>query len=391
MEEKEAILLTKKHVLICMNEELDIKLVKELEYIKQNFCGIVLTDIKSHNYTPDTIVYFCGDVKKNYDSLKDKLVLVVKEFSTNYDKESSDYRLISFDQVPLNIFNVGVFFRNFFGDTQDDYFDMISKEHKFQTLTESNKPSNAFRKGIYLTPLKQKNDVIKYKLLRCSSNLSGPTDNFRETDYEVVGKVNEVSKLFFDNCAYLNHVLAQIYENKVEENEGVKKDKKAKIKAHSDKTKDMPRNGLIAFCTFYQNTGKNNYDASDLTKLRFRLKECVNDEKLEKKFDVTLYPNSVFIISLMMNRLYTHEIVPSSKPVDKIPIRMGYVIRCSKTDAVYENDQVYLYGSQMKEPDDEGVKRLKELYYKENATAEIIDYDKFYFSLNKGDYMKPLV
>jgi hypothetical protein len=104
-----------------------------------------------------------------------------------------------------------------------------------------------------------------------------------------------------------------------------------------------------------------------------------------------LYPNSVFIISLMMNRLYTHEIVPSSKPVDKIPIRMGYVIRCSKTDAVYENDQVYLYGSQMKEPDDEGVKRLKELYYKENATAEIIDYDKFYFSLNKGDYMKPLV
>src|SRR4029079_302177 len=131
-----------------------------------------------------------------------------------------------------------------------------------------------------------------------------------------------------------------------------KVEKKAKIKKHSDKTKDMPLNGLIVFCTFYKdhlnnkNIQKSKNDAFDycykdtsvLTRLRFELKKTVNNSNLKRKFDVILYPNSVFIMSLSTNRLYTHEIVPSTLPIDMIPTRMGYVVRCSKMDAIYGTD-----------------------------------------------------
>jgi hypothetical protein len=80
-------------------------------------------------------------------------------------------------------------------------------------------------------------------LLRCSSNLGGPTDNFRETDSVILNAVNETCANLFEQKVDLNHVLAQVYTNS--------SGHKAKIKAHSDKTKDMPRNGVIAFVTFY--------------------------------------------------------------------------------------------------------------------------------------------
>lgn len=385
MASKEAVLHTKKHILLCTTNS------EELNYIKQNFCGIVFDNAKSfENYAPapDQLIYFCGDAGEC--CIEDENIFVVKEFSTNYDKNSINYTLISKNQVPLNVHNVGVYFKEFFDNK--DYFGLISREHTFQTLTESNKQSNAFRTGIYLTDVYSRGDEIKFKLLRCSSNLSGPTDNFRETDHEIMEQVNDICDHFFEGNADLNHVLAQIYENKkdVSESDGKKivKERKAKIKCHSDKTKDMPLNGLIAFCTFYKG-GSTNYEESSLTKLRFRLKD--ENIKMETKFDVVLHPNSMFVIPLSMNRLYTHEIVPSSKPIDKIPTRMGYVIRCSKRDAVFKDDKVYIYDTQMKEPDEEGIKKLKELYYKENSTTDVINYDEFNFSLNKGDYMKPLV
>ena len=38
------------------------------------------------------------------------------------------------------------------------------------------------------------------------------------------------------------------------------------------------------------------------------------------------------------------------------------------------------------------IKEVKELYYKENTTIDMVDYeDKFFFSLNTGDYTKPIV
>ena len=275
-------------------------------------------------------------------------------------------------------------------------------DHNFQSLTESNKMGSSYRKGIYLTKVVKENDYINFNLLRCSTNLDGPTDNFREIDNYIVDKVNKISKEYFKDSAELNHVLAQIYRNVTTEN---LKEKKAKIKQHSDKTKDMPKNGLIAFCTFYKDiqlftkssNDQNDYvykNTSVLTTLRFKLKDCVKDITLKKKFDIKLYPNSVFIIPLISNRLYTHEIVPSTLEIDKIPIRMGYVIRCSDTKAIYKDGNVYIDENegykQLEKITDENIKELKELYFKENVTDELVEYPNIYYSMNQGDYKEPI-
>jgi len=305
----------------------------------------------------------------------------------------------------INIHNVGIYFRDLLNDNDnnDHYFNLLLNEHTFQSLTESNKPSNALRKGLYITNVTKENNEEEYKfnLLRCSSNLDGPTDNFRQTDFKIINKVTEASKKYFDKPFNLNHVLAQVYYNDIEKN------KKAKIKDHSDKTKDMDKSGIMAFCTFYNNdelhkcgvkskTDIYDYvykDISVLTRLKFRLKDCVKDEKLVKNFEIKLYPNSAFVIPLSTNRLYTHEICPSTLDVKHLPTRLGYVIRCSGKEAIHKNNKTYLLDNdnliELVEPYDEGVARLKDLYLRENLYADPIEYNGFNFSLNKGDYMKP--
>jgi len=422
MPEIENTLVDNKHALICIDDyliELNEVHHKELEYVKNNFCGIVISNaecLHNHIFSPNTIVYLCGNIDKTYQTRFDNtLVYVIKEFSKVNDDDTNKYKWINIGSIPINIYNTGVYFRHLF-DSNINYFDHINNEHNFQSLTDSNKSSSALRTGIYLSHVKENNDEIKFNLLRCSSNLNGPTDNFHTTDHDIVNQVNNIAEHFFNEKTKLNHVLAQIYNNTT--NGGINKssEKKAKIKDHSDKTKDMPRNGLMAFCTFYKSyacdkfndpglkhvTRSNDdfYDycinnVSVLTKLRFRLKNMVTDQTLKKKFDIILYPNSVFIMSLLTNRLYTHEIIPSILPIDKIPIRMGYVIRCSKTKAIFKNNKTYIRENdndvELIKPTDEGIKELKNLYYKENMTDEMIYYDKFYFSLNNGDYEKPLV
>ena len=307
---------------------------------------------------------------------------------------------------PTNIHNVGIYFKDFFNEDSIDYFDLLLKEHQFQILTESNKPTNALRKGIYLTNVTKDNDTddLKFNLLRCSSNLDGPTDNFRETDLKIINKVTESAKEYFEKPFNLNHVLAQVYTNNMETN------KKAKIKNHSDKTKDMDLSGIMAFCTFYNTQELNKcskksttdtYDyvyknTSVLTSLKFRLKDCVKNDLLTKEFEIKLYPGSVFLMPLSTNRLYTHEICPSVLNVEQIPTRMGYVIRCSKTEAIHKNGKTYIINSdnsftELCEPSENEVVRLKDLYYKENTTADIIEYNGFNFSLNKGDYLAPII
>ena len=375
--------------------------------IEENFFGSVLDvfdELFPPYLNPNVILYVYGDISLiNLSNLICK-VFIIGEFSKNYS-HVNDITVISKNELPININNVGIYIKNLFGEK--DYFNLLKKEHEFQTLTESNKETNAFRKGIYLTNVEriyENSDDLQFNLLRCSSNLDGPTDNFRDTDNEIINKVNGLAKSFFKNPAELNHVLAQIYENKKDEN------KKAKIKEHSDKTKDMPVNGLMAFCTFYDNdelkisekSGHAFKGVTLLTRLRFRLKDCVNNSTLVKQFDIILYPNSVFMMPLSTNRLYTHEILPSTMPANKLPTRMGYVIRCSKTKAVYSNGNVFIKtdsnpiidGSntiKLVEPYTNGISKLKKLYYDENTTADIIDYGVFNFSLNKGDYMKPLL
>lgn len=406
MANQENTLYLNKHVLLCAENDAENLDSQEIDYLKKNFCGKIIQNIKDVNELNDNniIVYVCGNIGNLFEQIDQtgKTFLVIKELSYNYDENMID--MINLGEVPINVYNVGVLFRKLFNDK--DYFELLTKEHQFQKLTESNKPGTSYRNGIYITKVEENGDEVNFNLLRCSTNLDGPTDNFRETDNEIVNKVNRVSECFFQQKADLNHVLAQVYNNSKVDG----KEKKATIKTHSDKTKDMPLNGLMSFCTFYkfdenvkdvkqhQNDRYDYYykDISVLTKLRFRLKNSVTNANLVKNFDVILYPNSVFICPLSTNRLYTHEIVPSYLSIDKLPTRLGYVIRCSKTKAVFKNNQTFIVDDhkglvKLEEATEEKVKELKDMYYKENISEEIMNYGQVDFSLNQGDYLRPNV
>lgn len=424
----ETVLLNEKHILLYLGND-DIKKNEEIDYLAQNFCGLSfcnLSDFTNHlaqNKIDDNVVlYLCGDIKKYSDSETFKKVRIITNLSSyNMDAlPNIKYEFVTSGEVPINIHNVGVMFREFFFSKGNlNYFDMINQSHEFQSLRESNKETSAYRTGIYLTPIEKEGSDLKFRLLRCSTNLTGATDNFRDIDHVIVGKVNGMIGELFQDAHVLNHVLAQIYHNKIDK-ESLKesKERKARIKRHSDKTKDMPKNGLMAFCSFYQGymneefdfpksslikrSKQNTYDycykdkTTILTKLRFRLKDDVKDARLTRTFDVTLYPNSVFLMPLSMNRMYTHEIIPSTLPIDMIPTRMGYVIRCSNTEAIFkeDEDQTYLVGEnnvlqKLEAPTQSEIDRLKEIYFRENTTSEMVFYKGFNFSLNEGDYTKP--
>lgn len=354
---------------------------REFEYVRTNFCGTVchLKDFEDNDNKK--LVYMCGNIERfnlngNY---------VIKELSVNYD----GYTLLTLKEMPINMYNVGVFFERFFGD--EDYFGLIESSHEFQQLTAYNNPFDAYRTGIYLTNVNREDDTTNFNLLRCSTNFTGPTDNFRDVDKQVINKVNDVQQYFFEQPVELNHVLAQIYNNK--------NNKKAKISEHSDKTKDMPRNAIMAFCTFYKqdnNLVDYNYKGeTKLTRLRFRLKPDVEDTNLVKEFDVLLYPNSLFLMSLETNRMYTHAIVPSGLDNRFLPTRMGYVIRCSNTKAFYRDGKTFIDNGErcveLRESTDEDMKEIKSLYRQENLTTDKVEYKDIFYSMNKGDYMEPLV
>ncbi|GGG04378.1 hypothetical protein GCM10011344_00920 [Dokdonia pacifica] len=392
-----------KNILLILSDTKDQ--TGNLQYLTENFCGIIVQSFSEIQTSLDHArLYVCGDINKYTN--EGNHIHIIQELSYNYENfDTESYQLITLGQVPIIIHNAGVYYRHLFGDS--DYFNAIKSEHDFQELTESNKQSTALRKGIYLAEVsKDKEESLHFHLLRCSSNLTGPTDNFRDTDHHIVGLLNNAVTHDFEQETKLNHVLAQIYLNK-KKTDGKKKEVKAKIKAHSDKTKDMPKEGLIAFCTFYdtanfehlQPSKTDPYDwcykqTSGLTRLLFKLKNTVDDDSLEKEFSVTLYPNSAFLIPLSTNRLYTHEIRPSVLNIDKIPVRMGYVVRCSNLEAVYENDQTYIKEQgeliKLEEMTQETMDTLRESYYEENKTEKRVKYGNVHFSMNSGDYKKPI-
>lgn len=381
---------------------------EELLYVMENFCGRVLekfSDVEAEVLSQKRI-YLCGDMAKLEQ--ENFFCYIIKELSSNYEHCSSEnHEIITLGKVPIIVGNAGVYFRQLF--EEDDYFNKIKAAHLFQDLTESNKPGKALRKGIYLTEVRreispEQDEILHYHLLRCSSNFQGATDNFREIDHKVVQRIREAANYVFEQETSLNHVLAQIYENQKKEDN---KESKARIKAHSDKTKDMPANGLIAFCTFYDNasfehlkpsnTDRYDYcykDVSGLTRLHFKLKKTVEDDSLVKEFTVVLYLNSVFFIPLSTNRLYTHEIKPSMLNMDKIPTRMGYVVRCSNAEALFVNGQAYLKENgkftALEEMTPEGMDDLKNSYMEENQTEKQVKYGEIRFSMNLGDYQKPI-
>lgn len=294
----------------------------------------------------------------------------------------------------IDVHGLGLFFPNFFDD-ESQFFEKIQSEHNFQNLTESNKPNSAYRTGLYITDVQEG----KFHLLRCSSNFTGPTEGLCHTDRLILNELNEIATNYFPDSAQLNHVLAQIYNNS--------SSCKASIKSHSDKTKDMPQNGLMAFCTFYKNDWHPKVrpsksdpldmcykEKSVLTTLRFRLKDDVKNLDLPQEFSIKLYPNSVFLMPLTTNRMYTHEIKPSILPFDYLPTRMGYVVRCSKTLACFIENQTFVKSSdgsitKLVRPTVTDLDKLRRQYFVENTTSQIVDYGDVFFSMNEGDYMEP--
>ncbi|MDP5312042.1 hypothetical protein P8A21_13310 [Streptomyces poriferorum] len=356
-------------------------------------------------------VYLCGDISgiSGGQLRAAARVRVIRELSHGYDGSVGEpWTPVGLGRVPLRVQGAGVYYRRFF-DLDDDHFGRIRTEHSFQSLTESTKPGTAHRSGIYLTPVTRHGDALRFRLLRCSTNLSGPTEDFGPTDTRIVEALNEEAATLFRDQAALNHVLAQIYHN-TPATDG-RKQSKAKISAHADKTKDMPANGVMAFCTFYDGLDKlrplaeDTFDygvkgASGLTRLHFRLKEPAGSHQnhdgavLPSQFTVTLHPGSVFFMPLSTNRLYTHEIRPSALDAGLVPTRLGYVVRCSNAEAVHRGGRTFLEAAgdlvELGPPTPAGMDELRRLYAEENRTSSYIDYGgPFDFSMNTGDYLAP--
>jgi hypothetical protein len=379
----------------------------------RDFLGTTVTPEELASGVPDLAgktVYVWGDasaVDSRRLAAADR-VFAVREPSHGDDEEAGGpWTSVGPGRVPLRVHGAGVYYRRFFAPG-DDHFGRIRAEHAFQSLTESTKPGTARRSGIYLTPVTRDGDALRFRLLRCSTNLSGPTENFRPTDTRIVGALNREAATVFRGQAPLNHVLAQIYPNTRATAE--RKQSKARISAHADKTKDMPANGIMAFCTFYDGLDKVSPLADDpfdlgvkgisaLTRLHFRLKEPAADSDglaLPPQFTLTLHPGSVFLMPLSTNRLYTHEIRPSALDADKLPTRLGYVVRCSKTEAVHRDGRTFLETAGgrvgLGPPTPDGMNELRRLYAEENRSSSFVDYgDAFRFSMNSGDYLAPLV
>ena len=350
-----------------------------------------------------SVVYVAGDVCAAVDWLSAHVdasaVRVVSEYSTNYDAAACT--CVASGQLPRRVPGIGVLYPSYF---ENSLYGDVAGAHTFADLTESNKPSDgSYRKGVYITRATPEPDgSIAFKLLRCSTNFANPTDACRPVDDRIIGDVNAMAACCFDGAVELNHVLAQVYTNVVTDG----KQRKARIPSHSDKTKDMPSHGLIAFVSLYEFNPavaytREGYDVrrhgmSALTTLRWAEKGGAG-----RKVDVLLSPGSVLLVSLEVNRLFTHEIKPSALPVDLLPTRLGYVVRCSKTDALHAADgATYIVTAAgervaLRKPTHDDMSELRTLYFLENSTSDVIVYssathgDVVPYSMNAGDYMAP--
>jgi hypothetical protein len=392
----------------------------EDEGVRREFGGVVVAFQEGAAVLPELVgksVYVCGGLSRLQGLVPEdarrlgeaKRVMVVEGLSDverPYDARVPEgWEVVERARLPVSVHGLGVYYRRFF-EVGVDYFGRICAEHRFQSLTESNKPGTAHRTGIYLTQVEQDGEGLGFRLLRCSTNLSGPTENFRACDRHLVDALNQEAAFVFEGHAPLNHVLAQVYHNTPSTE--AKKQSKAKIAAHADKTKDMPREGVMAFCTFYDGLDKlrplpkdpldyGYKETSGLTRLCFRLKASnggEGEEGLPQQFSITLYPNSVFLMPLSTNRLYTHEVQPSSLDAAMLPTRLGYVVRCSKAEAVHRGGLTSLKRGEaltpLEPPTEEGMQELRRLYAEENKRRTFIEYgDQFRFSMNQGDYLAP--
>lgn len=406
-ERTEARILDANNVLVALSTLEDERLGRE-------FCGPVINREGLSSGLPGLArktVYLCGGLSgfSRHTLQEAERTFVISELSRGYHEgdDGKAWSLVGLGRAPLLVHGVGVYYRRFF-DLGHDYFNAIRAEHAFQSLTESTKPGKAHRTGIYLTPVSRDGEALHFRLLRCSTNLSGPTETFREVDRLIVDALNQEAGFIFQGHAPLNHVLAQIYHNSPAA--GDQRQSKARISAHADKTKDMPANGIMAFCSFYDRLDKLRPLASDpfdyghkevsgLARLHFRLKQPAVDgpgRNLPSEFTLALYPNSVFFMPLSTNRLYTHEVRASALDAELLPTRLGYVVRCSKAEAVHTDGHTFVEAGgklvKLEPPTPEGMAELRKLYAEENTSQAFIDYgDRFLFSMNTGDYLAPRI
>ncbi len=391
--------------------------VEGVAELAADFFGTVMTSVPSQTSAPfeKKTLFLVGDCSKA-DAVELEAadrVFVVAELSHGFDGQPG-FRPVGLGRVPIRVHGVGVFYRRFFEPDEDgaSFFARVQTEHAFQSLTESTKPGTAHRTGIYLTPVAEQSGEAHFRLLRCSTNFSGPTEGFGASDAFIVDALNhEADRLFGGRQARLNHVLAQIYHN-TPAADG-RKSVKAAIKGHSDKTKDMPPDGIMAFVTFYDadelakleplsadafDRGVRRGGLSGLTRLHFRLKAAAVERhgaRLPSQFSLTLYPDSAFFMPLSTNRLYTHEIRPGALEAALLPTRMGYVVRCSAAEAIHRDGRTFLKQSDgelapLQPSTAAGVDELRALYKQENSSIDHVDYGgRFLFSMNEGDYLRP--
>ena len=287
-----------------------------------------------------------------------------------------------------------------FIDNQEEILSQMNNVHTFHPLTESNSQDLSFRTGYYTSEvtecINEKNESeLWFNLLRCSTNFrNAGTHSFTKIDRELMSMVNKIREEYYPGTAELNHGLVQKYVNK----QGETKVNKAVISRHSDKTKDMPENFVIAFLSFYEsnnNNNNNNYiDDNLLSRLRFRSK--TDRSKYE---DMIFYPGSLLIIPASTNDKYTHEIKASKALIDDLPTRVSYTMRSSDQLAVFNesDNKTYILDQNknkvlLEVPNEKQFKKIKDLYKDQNMKIGNPDYSEVKrYSVNDGDFVKPIV
>jgi hypothetical protein len=371
-----------KSILICLG------LNPALAFPGWTFAGTILSTFPTMHPGPDAHVYATGDMS----FLPAAFIVATDAPPCPYPYTWVDTHLVT-SLLPRVIPELGTAVLYPAGFPNHEHlFGTIMGSHTFHALTESNKPADtSLRRGVYITRVDKSTGM--YKLLRCSTNLSGPTEDFAAVDEFIAHTVNGFVRANYDHAAEVDHVLAQVYHNHVTDNS---KHRKARISAHSDKTKDMAPNGVMAFVTLYADLGVHGTtfgtkETSTLTGLVWRRKD---DGTPSQKVEVLLPPGSVFIIPLSVNRAWTHETKPSSLPVDKIPTRMGYVMRCSNTwarfDPTLQTTVLEPEGLPLCPPTEKDLDLLRVLYFRENTSVHRVHYPRpVLFSMNRGDYLPP--
>ena len=257
---EENTIINTSNILLCKNLDIFNKNI-EIQY----FLGVILFEIFDFEELKNKRIYFCGDVKKNLNLLqKFSNINIIYELSTNFDNYIKDsYTFISIHKIPLNIHNVGVFYKSLFSNK--NYFEKIQQEHNF-------------------------------------------TNNLKNIDYEIINIINNEIKYNFTQSIELNNIFIQTYNTNMD---------------YFNKNINIEENGVIVFCTFYE---KEPEFKTFLSEIKFKLKDKIMYPEFQEEFTLTLWNNSVFIIPQKTNMLYTYEIIQPEFLSKHIPKRINYII-----------------------------------------------------------------